>query len=289
MKLPAASVVGIGAVTPLGRDLELIAQKLTQAPASEKLRRVDDALLADPLIGRRMRRADRFAKMAAVAALDAWSGGQSACAGVAMDRVGLIISTGFGPHGRGFRFLDGILDCGDSAALPTDFSHSVHGAAAAYITELLDLRGPAMTHTDFEIGFSQAVLMAQCWLAEGTCDRVLVGAVEELGEVMIDCASRMLNNDAGVTPGEGAVFLTLAPSDIAAAAHVDASTPSTPSTAIDPAHANRFTPHFGHSASSAAFELLAALLTSPAASIDNVATFTPSSRRQAATLLLRKM
>jgi hypothetical protein len=277
--------VGIGAVTPLGRDLELIAQKLAQPPASEKLRRVDDALLADPLIGRRMRRADRFAKMAAVAALDAWGRAQPAYTDIAMNRVGLIISTGFGPHGRGFRFLDGILDCGDSAALPTDFSHSVHGAAAAYITELLDLRGPAMTHTDFEIGFPQAVLMAQCWLADGTCDRVLVGAVEELGEVMIDCASRMLNDDARITPGEGAVFLTLAPGDIAAAAHVDASTPST---AIDPAHADRFTPHFGHSASSAAFELLAALLTSPAGSIDNVATFTPSSRRQAATLLLRK-
>ena len=135
--------------------------------------RVSDDLLIEPRIARSMRRADRFIRMAAIAALDAWTHAEMSCAGVAKEQIGLIVTSGLGPHCRGFKFLDGILDSGDSDALPTDFSHSVHGAAASYIAGQLDLRGPSLTATDFEIGFEQAVLLAQCWLHQGTCQRVL--------------------------------------------------------------------------------------------------------------------
>jgi hypothetical protein len=322
--LSPASVLGVGAVTPLGRDLQAIARKLAEPPTDgSPQRRVNDDLLSAPTMNLRMRRADRFARMAAVTAMDAWTAANSACAGVSMERVGLIVTSGFGPHCRGFRFLDGILDCGDNEALPTDFSHSVHSAAAAYVTEMLNLRGPSLTTTDFEIGFEQAVLLAQCWLDQEICDRVIVGAVEELGEVLIDCAARMLRHEQPFVPGEGAVFLTLAPSRVAGIALLEAapqprevdlltlSVPDIPSRtpcppAVRPRRTTTFSPYFGHSPSSCAFQLLGGFLSlregrplgqmihsdcaapgNPDA-VDSTATFKPSCDPRVTSLLLTK-
>jgi 3-oxoacyl-[acyl-carrier-protein] synthase II len=224
-----------------------------------------------------MRRADRFAKMTALAALDAWTRAAHACSDIPLDRVGLIVATGFGPHPRGFKFLDGILDCGDAAALPTDFSHSVHNAAASYVSELLALRGPTLTITDFEVAFEHAVQLAQCWLADGFCDRVLVGVAEELGDVMLHCAARM--TDRAITPGEGAAFFVLARPDIPGIATLDVRTHAARGVANPAAP----TPPFGHAATQAAFNLLANLLDHPIA-IDNPALLPTSSPRAALVL-----
>jgi hypothetical protein len=315
--LPPAAVLGIGAVTPLGRDLPTITKRLTEPTEPTSLFRVSDDLLADPTVSRGLRRADRFVRMAAIAALDAWTQAKNACAGVAMERVGLIVTSGLGPHGRGFKFLDGILDCGDCNALPTDFSHSVHGVAASYIAGLLDLRGPSLSTTDFECGFEQAVMLAQCWLNSGSCARVLLGAVEELGEVLIRCASRLLPDNPPFALGEGAVFLTLGPSDAPGIAYLDA-TASTkdvgllileepslfPQSAPAPAgrHTATFTPYFGHTASNSAFQSLGGLLSlsagrplgrlihppsqpSPRPPFDNAMTFRTLCDRSASLLL----
>jgi len=276
--LPAVSILGIGTITPLGRGLNAIAAKLSDPnrPLPQVLR-VDDELLSDPGLSRQLRRADRFTRMAAMAALEAWNVSEPTRAGVALERIGMIVSSGFGPHCRGFRFLDGILDCGDSAASPTDFSHSVHGAASAYISGLLGLRGPTLNVTDFEIGFEEVVRLAQCWLAEGACDRVLIGAVEELGEVMLHCAAKMLDDFPSFSPGEGAVFLMLGPGHIPALERIDAvgergnvellivdDPPILPSIEnAAPIRARRrvsFSRSLGHSASGAAFELLGGIL-----------------------------
>ena len=87
--LPPAAVLGIGAVTPMGRDLPTIAKRLSEPVEPAPLLRVSDDLLADPTVSRGLRRADRFVRMAAIAALDAWTQAQNACAGVPMERVGL--------------------------------------------------------------------------------------------------------------------------------------------------------------------------------------------------------
>jgi 3-oxoacyl-[acyl-carrier-protein] synthase II len=301
--LPPVNVLGVGAVTALGRDLRLIREELGKPVATTAaVLRVNDDLLADPAIGGRMRRADRFARMAAVAAMDAFAG-----ADVSREGIGLIVTSGFGPHCRGFRFLDGILDCGDSDALPTDFSHSVHGAAAAYITELLGLRGPSLTTTDFEIGFEQAVLLAQCWLEQCVCDRVIVGAVEEIGEVLIHCASRMLKE--GRVLGEGAVFMMLGREDEKGIARLEATAAPPPEVDLllqDKAmnslrakdqpviHARRtgtFSPYFGYSASSSAFQLLGGFLSLGDGffgAVDKVATFKPSCDSLVSSLVMNK-
>jgi 3-oxoacyl-[acyl-carrier-protein] synthase II len=321
--LNPASILGIGAITPLGRDMASITQLLSMPGSIDsEVLRVHDELLTDSTISRRMRRADRFGKMAALAAIDAWNDSQSLCADVPKERIGLIVASGFGPHCRGFRFLDGILDCGDSAALPTDFSHSVHGAAAAYITEILGLRGPSLSITDFEVGFEQAVQLAQCWLHEGGVDRVLVGAVEEVGEVMLHSAASILKDRPGFRPGEGAVFLMLGASQVAGFAQLDAtivpgdvqllirdepelSSPSGRVPTLSSPQAITFTPYFGHSAISSAFHLLGGILSQrarrplgeridpnsdqnvPLAAVDNVAICRRTWNSRVATLHLK--
>jgi 3-oxoacyl-[acyl-carrier-protein] synthase II len=310
--LEPLGLLGVGAVTPVGRELRAIALNVQDAAAKiESAHRVNDQHISDVCVGRRMRRADRFSRMAAVAAQDAWHSAASACEGVPSERVGLIVASGFGPHGRGFRFLDGLLECGDLDALPTDFSHSVHGAAAAYIAELLDLRGPTLSITDFECGFEQAVLLAQCWLNQKTCDRVLVGAVEEVGEVLLHCAARMLEG-RDVTPGEGAVFFVLGPNGGSGMARLQAGSgtakidllmvddPLIPSDQKDKelvsaARITTFSPFFGHSPGSSAFQLLGGLLAmvnhvraESMVAIDSAATFKPSCNPRTATLLLTK-
>jgi len=362
MTLPAASILGIGAVTPIGRDLATIAARLhaksgrievenqppspgtpgegggegsassasnpanPQNPHPNPLPEyrargpedasprgegqelaIDDALLADAALGKKLRRADRYTRMAVLAADDAWATAADAIADVPLERIGLIVASGFGPHGRGFKFLDGVLDCGDSAALPTDFSHSVHGAPAAYISEILGLRGPSMSIADFITGFEQAVQLAQCWLADGACDRVLVGAVEELGAVLLHCAGRMLNYDQRISPSEGAVFFMLGPADMRGAIATLATTDQPgavdlllldqpvigmPTPAVRPSETEvhwSFNASFGHHPSTAAFQILGALMAMrPPIAIDNAATFRPSCDPAAATLLLRK-
>jgi len=292
MTPPRVEIIGIGAVTPIGRDLAVIAKNLAVKPsAPDGMLRVSDELLAEPTIARSMRRADRFIRMATIAALDAWNQAAHSCADIPREQIGLIVTSGLGPHCRGFKFLDGILDAGDSNALPTDFSHSVHGAAASYIAGLLDLRGPSLTATDFEIGFEQAVLLAQSWLQQGICRRVLVGSVEELGEPMISMAKKLLTGKESIVPAEGAVFLMLAPPDVAGIATLDAATvpdktdllaseypPIAPDAGSEPqiaaARNTTFTPYFGHSASSSAMQLLGALLSIPV--VDNATTFRTS-------------
>jgi 3-oxoacyl-[acyl-carrier-protein] synthase II len=273
--VPPASVLGVGAVTPIGRTLESIAVALAERAAqSQSPLLVADELLSDATTARRMRRAGRWASLAATAATDAWTGAQHAFHDDG--DVGVIVATGFGPHVRTFRFLDGILDCGDASALPTDFSHSVHNVAAAYITELLGLRGRSCTLADFEAGFHQAVLLGQCWLAEGACSRVLLGAVDELGEVLLHLAGRMTDPADRVLPGEGAVFVTLGKGGISGTAQIDALSIPTHSDllvvdeppmhhhgappTIDGGTPATFTPYFGHSASSLALQTLGALL-----------------------------
>jgi hypothetical protein len=323
VNLAPASILGIGAITTLGRDLKTIGQRLSAPPQPAEIFAVDDQLLADPATSKGLRRADRFVKMAALAALDAW---KNVSPPEAMDRVGLIVTSGLGPHRRGFKFLDGILDCGDAEALPTDFSHSVHGAAASYIAGLLDLRGPSLSTTDFSFGFEQAILLAQTWLSEKTCDRVIVGAVEELGKVLVECAPQLLPTSristapgtpafgseaqarrgegwgGGFVLGEGSVFLTLGPQRMPALVTINANPqPITPELLIidhpmifpqpfPPARARAtFTPYFGHTASNSAFQTLGALLTlaSIESTFDTAMTFRTSSNSSASILIKR--
>jgi hypothetical protein len=181
---------------------------------------VDLAALGDKSLLSRLRRADRFSQLTALAASDAYR--DAGLDAAANERTGLIVATGLGPHVTTFRFLDEILTYGDQGPSALVFSHSVHNTAASYVATLLDLRGPAVTIAQTDFAFHEALLLAESWLAEGRCDHVLVGAAEELGEVMryacqtkcpapADGRLRPFSFSARpeTVPGEGSFFFVL--------------------------------------------------------------------------------
>jgi len=226
-------ICGVGTISSVGRGLESFAKALQQGPMAPKLSvcspitkkrilvfSVDDVLLSDKDALRKSRRADRFCKMAVLAAWDALA--DSGIKVMENEKIGVIVATGFGPHKTTFNFLDNILDYGENGVSPTIFSHSVHNAAASYITSALNIKGPVSTLTDFCFPFHNALIIAKSWLNQKRCKYVLVGMVDEISQVMRYICSQKLRlaSDGKVkpldfsrnpvaVPGEGSTFFLL--------------------------------------------------------------------------------
>ena len=212
------NIAGIGVLCSQGRGLARFEQALKEnGPSSDvsgSCHRIPPEALEDREVLWDIRRADRFSKIAVLAAYDAIRDG-----GCSNGSLGIIVSTGLGPHATTFRFLDDILNYSDSSVSPTIFSHSIHNAAASYVAKVLKCTGPTLTVTQFHFSFQQALLLAGAWIAEGRCEHVLVGCVEECGSVMesiyrgklkAETNSRMnlsaFDNKHSLGLGEGSVF-----------------------------------------------------------------------------------
>jgi len=140
-------------------------------PAQNESRISDDVLKQ----GQPPRRANRFSKLALLAA--------RALGEIKNERLGLIVGTALGPHESTSQVHNDMMDFGDANVSPTAFSHSVHNVAAAYIAQALNIHGPCLTVTDFENVAERCRELAHCWLADGTCDAVLVVTLDEAGFV----------------------------------------------------------------------------------------------------------
>jgi 3-oxoacyl-(acyl-carrier-protein) synthase len=192
---------------------------LPRINATVPVRRIEDTLLQDPILNP-ARRAGRFIKMAMLAAADCLH--DAALDAPARERMGLVLVTGMGAHDINFGFVDGLLEFGMNQGSPTLFSHSVHNATTSYIAAMSGSRGPALTITHFVSPLHQGLDAASLLLDGGTCDHVLLGAVDELGAFMlaIYAARGMIAQDGilhtkvldapiGIVPGEGAAFFLL--------------------------------------------------------------------------------
>jgi 3-oxoacyl-[acyl-carrier-protein] synthase II len=216
------NIAGIGILCAQGRGISKFEKALRESRispgASEIAYRIPSEALEDREVLWDIRRADRFSKIAVLAAYDAVHD-----AGCPDGPLGIIVCTGFGPHATTFRFLDDILNYGDASVSPTIFSHSIHNAAASYIAKVLKCTGPTLTVTQFHFSFQQALLLANAWLMEGRCKHVLVGCVEECGSVMESIYSQELKsktsgglnlavrgNKSSTGLGEGSVFFLVA-------------------------------------------------------------------------------
>lgn len=215
-------ILGTGLVCARGRGKDAISKEwkppeFIEVPFQEELfpvYAVAAETLKDKAVLGGMRRADRFSKMATLAAHDA-----VADSGIEFEnpeRVGIIFATAFGPHNTTFRFQDDIIEYGDGGVSPTIFSNSVHNAAVSYISRALGIKGPTWTVTGFRDPFGQAVALAQAWLAEGRCDHILLGAGDECGTVMeYICSEKLpiasdgkvrMDDPLAYVPGEGMAF-----------------------------------------------------------------------------------
>jgi len=225
------NILGMGQISARGRGAESFRAALDDGwvkPSREKLPSgsipvysIDSALLKDKLVLSKARRADRFSKMAMLAAWDAIHD-SGFLENVKNETLGIIVATAFGPHESTFRFLDNLLDYGELGVSPTIFSHSVHNAAASYIASALSKKGPILTITDFSFPFHNALILAKSWIKQKRCKYVLVGMVDEISQVMGYICSKKLNLAANgkirpldfsrnpvAVPGEGSVFFLL--------------------------------------------------------------------------------
>ena len=219
-------ISGIGIVFTRGRGIGAFDKALREGwrePSGTGLipaYRVGQETLADASLSKKIRRADRFSRMAVLSAVDAYR--DSAISVDEREKLGIIHATAFGPHTTTFSFIDDILDYSDANVSPTKFSNSVHNAAASYVSAILDSRGPTVTLTQFKFVFQNALVLAGSWIAEGRCDHVLCGCTDELGTVMEYACKMKLNiakdgkinpfafSDSPVSvPGEGSVFIML--------------------------------------------------------------------------------
>lgn len=220
------NINGVGIVFKRGKGVDTLRDALSLGwlppdnSEGSHVYRVSAEDLTHKTAGRKIRRADRFGKMAVVAAIDALADSRIEISD--FSRVGILLATAFGPQVTTFRFLDDIIDYGDESVSPTIFSHSVHNAAVSYIASTLDIRGPTLTLTRFHFSFHEAIRLADAWLKEGRCDHILVGVADECGTVMEHIAAEKLTiADNGriepftlgtapvAVPGEGSVFFML--------------------------------------------------------------------------------
>ena len=168
---------------------------------------------------KKMRRCDKLSRMAVLAASDALK--DSGMGNIERERISVILVTAFGAHLTTFGVLDNILDYGETAVSPTIFSSSVHNAAASYVTSVLDIKGPTLTVTNFHLCFHHALQLAQAWLTEERYEHVLVGALDQYGDVMRYAYDNSLRpaDDGKIkpfnfsptyqVPGEGAAFFLM--------------------------------------------------------------------------------
>ena len=167
-----------------------------------------------------MRRMNRFAKLgllgASLALEDAgWP------IPVKRKDIGLVVASGYGASKSTFDFLDSMIDDNGSFPSPTLFSNSVHSSVASHLCITLELEGPCVTVSQFEMSPISALLTARNWLVEGRVEAVLFGVVEEICPVLGYCYDRFFGAEAygPIEPfawekqtavmGEGAAFMLL--------------------------------------------------------------------------------
>ncbi len=180
----------------------------------------DQGPLKDFVPSVKLRRIKKYSRLAALAAClalqDAGRNIPCQCSDMAV-----IIASGYGASSTTFAFLDDVILEGDSFASPTLFSNSVHSSAASNVTILLEIRGPCLTVTQFEMSTVAALLNAQVWLEEKKVDFILLGGVDQINQVLLYCYHSFwggqipqeimpLHYDLQTAiPGEGAAFMVL--------------------------------------------------------------------------------
>jgi 3-oxoacyl-[acyl-carrier-protein] synthase II len=230
------AIHGIGAVGGFGCGTEALLRALGAEPPRPEafdletihgLRTVprfyaDTGPLRDYVPVRARRRMEHHIRIALLAALDALGDGERR--GFRRPEcLGIVIATGYGATCNSFDFQHLSPTELDFSGSPTEFSNSVHNAAAAYLSIALAENGPNHTVSHFDLSVPMALSVAAQWLTEERVDAVLVGAVDEFSKVQAYAWQMRADQDPGAALlpaiGEGACFLLLSNVD----AHVTSS------------------------------------------------------------------
>jgi 3-oxoacyl-[acyl-carrier-protein] synthase II len=213
------------ALSNKGVQMQHVQVKTANGPCEMPVYLADTSRLEDFLNKRALRRVYHYSKMALLGAYLALQdagrleGDRS--------RLGIVVASGYGPSRTTLGFLDTFINDGDSLSSPTYFSNSVQNAAVANISMLMNITGPGVTVSQFQMSVQSALIAARNWLEEGRVDSILFGAVDEYHDVLgyfwhryygelatMDHEIMPFEYDLQTAiPGEGAAFFLLTRAD----------------------------------------------------------------------------
>jgi 3-oxoacyl-(acyl-carrier-protein) synthase len=221
----AAGVVGMGWVTPLGRDLKSVWKAISEGqrpnttslenPISKKcvpILRVPENLVRESAALPRLRRSSIISHFAVAAAGDAVS-----CARLSpteLVRTALVFAASDGGVVYTRRFFSDVVERGEGAGSPLLFPETVYNAPASHIAARLGLQGEVLTLVgDAAVGL--AAIRTGCeLLAAGEADFCLVTAAQELDWITCEAYSRwgLIQNGSNSASvfAEGAAAIVLA-------------------------------------------------------------------------------
>jgi 3-oxoacyl-(acyl-carrier-protein) synthase len=199
--MTAASIAGMGWVTPLGRDLESVWKAICEnrCPSTSRLEnpiskgavpvlRVPEDLVRDTATHPRLRRSSIISHFAVAAATDA-----AAAAGMTPEklaRTALIFAASDGGVVYTRRFYAEVVERGEGAGSPLLFPETVYNAPASHIASCLGLQGEVLTLVG-DAAASLAAVRTGCeLLAAGEADFCLVTAAQEIDWVTCEAYVR---------------------------------------------------------------------------------------------------
>jgi len=187
-----ASIIGMGWVTPLGRDLDAVWQAIQDErqpiPVSQSssfgaslcpVLRVPDEDLVEAEALPRLRRSSRISHLAVTAASDA-----IASAGLTADqlaRTALVFATSDGGIAYTRRFYAEVVKS-DSGS-PLLFPETVYNAPTSHIAARLGLGGEAITLAGDAASGLAAVRLGGALLTTGEVDHCLIVSAQEMDEI----------------------------------------------------------------------------------------------------------
>jgi hypothetical protein len=128
-------------------------------------------------------------------------------------RTGVVAAFFLGCLVYSVRFYRQITDEGRRFASPVLFPETVFNSPLSHAVATLGMGGPVYSQIGDKTCWASALRTAQCWLANGDCDQVIVLAAEEFEPHEVDAlhAGGLLRG--GLQPCEGAVALLVGPAD----------------------------------------------------------------------------
>lgn len=179
--------------------------------------KADHQPLVNFLPKNRLRRTDHFSQLSLLATFLALKNCNLTPDDIAGDETGIIIATGYGATGSTCSFKDSIFESGDIGPSPIMFTKSVHNQASSHLAIQLGITGPNLTISQHYLSFHAALQTACIWLEENRVKRIIVGGVDEFGDILGYSRHRFLHvqcqeNDCPALqnknniPGEGAGF-----------------------------------------------------------------------------------
>src|SRR6266851_1712049 len=208
-------IAGMGWVTPLGRDIDPVWDRLirgeeaTAQPISDPITdktycafRIPTEALKDLPPHPRLRRASAISRFAAAAGLDALAEARSTIGGIDVERMALVFAVSNGGVVYTKRFYRDIAESGAQSASPLLFPETVFNAPASHLAAILGITGASYTLVgDGAVGIL-AMKMAEDLMMNEALDFCLVVGAEEADWLLCDAYRkwRLLKTQPPIEP-----------------------------------------------------------------------------------------